>query len=775
MLIIRKTPRKKPELEIFSYTNGKRVYHLTLRREDSHMRPHRFRSGDNLFPPKKAVHMFKSKKIYLSRDEETLSLKGELEELFQYLQTDFTWIDLCRHCFIEEKITQNPQYTYHGEKICRECARAELKRELQFRRISIPVGPLLDRSKNVDDILRMLDPKYSRAQDTLYDVVEGKMPESLWNIDDIDLPQRAKTLLKKDITHLLPIQQKAIEAGLLSGENLLIVSATASGKTLIAELAGLKTILQGKKFLFLVPLVALANQKYEDFKKRYGEAFTVSIRVGLSRIRTKDELSIIDTNIASDIIVGTYEGIDFLLRSTIPLGEVGCIVIDEIHMLSDEERGPRLDGMVSRLRALYPQAQFIGLSATVGNPRYMGKELGTQTILYEERPVPLERHIVLTPQKKETICELIEKEWSDISSFGYHGQTILFTNSRRNCEHLAGYLRSHSISAQAYHAGLPYVKRKTVEQRFWNQQIQAVCCTAALSAGVDFPSSCVIFDSYKMGISPLTKREFHQMLGRAGRPLYHTLGKVYLLIEPFSDEDTLLHELLEGPMEDVDVYYTPDQELENALAVKASGLSLDEVNTYALWDLSSDLLHDLETYHMVEDRAITPYGKAVSVSFLNVSEAEFVRSRLKKDCLDTAVRLEPFKNVYLTQRLKSQLEIEVDTLFSGTCIEALTTHEVGIPLLVAFFACECKDTPYCDHPQWNISREICLLRMKGWSPRRICKHFRQEFGLLLYAGDVFSYLDTIIHKLEAIERIARVFNRDNVVQRVVRLKKGIER
>jgi helicase len=277
-----------------------------------------------------------------------------------------------------------------------------------------------------------------------------------------------------------------------------------------------------------------------------------------------------------------------------------------------------------------------------------------------------------------------------------------------------------------------------------------------------------------MGISPLTKREFHQMLGRAGRPLYHTLGKVYLLIEPFSDEDTLLHELLEGPMEDVDVYYSRDQELENALAVKASGLSLDEVNTYALWNLSSDLLHDLETYHMIENHASTPYGKAVSVSFLNVSEAEFVRKRLKGDCLETAVRLEPFKNVYLTQRLKSQLEIEVDTLFSGTCIEALTSHEVGIPLLVAFFACECKDTPYCDHPQWNISREICLMRMKGWSPRRICKYFRQEFGLLLYAGDIFSYLDTIVHNLEAIERIARVFNENSVLEKVTGLKKRIE-
>jgi helicase len=64
--------------------------------------------------------------------------------------------------------------------------------------------------------------------------------------------------------------------------------------------------------------------------------------------------------------------------------------------------------------------------------------------------------------------------------------------------------------------------------------------------------------------------------------------------------------------------------------------------------------------------------------------------------------------------------------------------------------------------------------MKGWSPRRICKHFRQEFGLLLYPGDVFSYLDAMIHNLEAIERIAQVFCKEEVIQRVSNIKKQIE-
>ncbi|MBU7013438.1 MAG: DEAD/DEAH box helicase [Theionarchaea archaeon] len=775
MLIIRKTTRKTPELEIYSIKNGRRIYYLTLREEKGRIRPYRFRSGDELYQPKRAVQMLKSEPVFLSRDDETLTIKNELEELFSYLQTKYEWIDLCRHCFIEGRVTQNPEYIYHGENICRSCALHEVKKELTFRKVSIPVEPILDRLKNVDQIISLLDPRYTKAKDTLYDVIEGHMPENPLSVEELDLPERFKAIIKKEVTHLLPIQQKAVESGLLKDRDLLVVSATASGKTLIAELAGLKKVCEGKKFLFLVPLVALANQKYEDFKKRYSSLCRVSIRVGTSRIRTTDDLLVMDSDVSADILVGTYEGLDFLIRANVDLGDVGCIAIDEVHMVSDPERGPRLDGMISRLRALYPEAQFLGLSATVGNPEEISRDLKCTLVLYAERPVPLERHIVLTPDKNDTIKELIEKEWKSVSRYGYHGQSILFTNSRRNCETLAGFLRSKGIRAQAYHAGLPYVKRKSTELSFWNQKLQAVCCTAALSAGVDFPSSCVIFDSYKMGIEELRKQEFEQMTGRAGRPLYHEKGTVYLLVEPFSEEDTVLHHLLEGEMEDVDMVYTKEQELENVLAARACGLPLEAVNGYALWELDSLLVGDLENCGMVAQGEITGYGRAASVSFLNVEQAEFIRRNLRKDVLDIVVPLESFANVYLTQRLKSQLDLEVDTLFSGACLEVLARSDAGLTILKAFFVCDCRENPYCEHSKWNISRYICELRVKGLSPSGISRRFRQDYGLLLYPGDVFSYLDAVVHKLEAVERVADVFGEERTVKKARALKSQIER
>lgn len=69
----------------------------------------------------------------------------------------------------------------------------------------------------------------------------------------------------------------------------------------------------------------------------------------------------------ADIIVGTYEGLDFLLRSgkASEIGKLGTVVVDEIHMLDDKERGPRLNGLIKRLKTLFPDLQIIGLSATV--------------------------------------------------------------------------------------------------------------------------------------------------------------------------------------------------------------------------------------------------------------------------------------------------------------------------------------------------------------------------------------------------------------------------
>ena len=141
----------------------------------------------------------------------------------------------------------------------------------------------------------------------------------------------------------------------------------------------------------------------------------------------------------AQVVVGTYEGLDHLIRCGKSLPNIGTVVIDEIQMLEDRERGHRLDGLIARLKFLAPQAQFLYLSATVGLPHLLAEKLGTRLVTYAERPVPLERYLLFVTRKDKIRFEkqLMEAEFSMKSSKGFRGQTIIFTNARARCHVIA--------------------------------------------------------------------------------------------------------------------------------------------------------------------------------------------------------------------------------------------------------------------------------------------------------------------------------------------------
>jgi len=115
-------------------------------------------------------------------------------------------------------------------------------------------------------------------------------------------------------------------------------------------------------------------------------------------------------------------------------------------------------------------------------------------------------------------------------------------------------------------------------------------------------------------------------------------------------------------------------------------------------------------------------------------------------------------------------------LFSGEVLEAVTKpKDINIveSLLLEFFNCECKDFPYCDCAMKKISRKIIEYRLRGLSPKRISKEFL-KYNLILYSGDIFSYLDSIVHRIEAFERISRIFNRKRLGE-IQKLKEKIEK
>lgn len=205
-----------------------------------------------------------------------------------------------------------------------------------------------------------------------------------------DIPKKLYEILSEEITNLRPAQEKAINSGLLKGKNLLVCTPTASGKTLIGELACLKSILEKKcKAIYIVPLKALAGEKFNEFNKKYSRIIKIALSIG-------DMDSADPYLIEYDLIISTAEKLDSLIRHHTPwLTSVRIIIIDEIHMLNDQQRGPTLEILITILRELIKNAQIIGLSATIGNPEQLAGWLNASLVIDDWRPVKLYKGVYL--------------------------------------------------------------------------------------------------------------------------------------------------------------------------------------------------------------------------------------------------------------------------------------------------------------------------------------------------------------------------------------------
>ncbi|MDD3978133.1 MAG: DEAD/DEAH box helicase, partial [Methanomicrobium sp.] len=211
-------------------------------------------------------------------------------------------------------------------------------------------------------------------------------------LSGLDLPKPLiEAYGKKGITELYPPQEECVKKGLLEGRNLLISIPTASGKTLVAEMA-MHHHIAGKvnkgpskgKCLYVVPLKALASEKYEEFSGK-------GVRIGIATgdLDKRDEY--LGQN---DIIITTSEKADSLLRNnTRWMNLITCLVVDEAHLIDSENRGATLEMVITKLRYLNENMQVIALTATIGNPRLFAGWLEAEHVSSEWRPVDLKEGV----------------------------------------------------------------------------------------------------------------------------------------------------------------------------------------------------------------------------------------------------------------------------------------------------------------------------------------------------------------------------------------------
>jgi helicase len=510
-------------------------------------------------------------------------------------------------------------------------------------------------------------------------------------LEALDLDDRIVKVLKEDgIEELYPPQELAVGPA-LSGKNLVLAIPTASGKSLIAYLAILNAVLRGGKALYIVPLKALASEKFDDLVRFE----SLGIKVGES----SGDYDEIDPKLSRyDIVVATSEKVDSLLRHRSKwLERLSVVVADEVHLINDPERGPTLEVTLVKFRTLNPRAQIIALSATIKNARELAEWLGAEMVESDWRPVPLRQgvyadgEVFFTDNTRRKITEDEDAVHSIVrDALASGGQCLIFVNARRASESLATSLgravrqvgdvdldqlskygrrliseqdeptalgsrlgRCLKNGCAFHHAGLTNSQRKLVESAFKKRVLRCIVATPTLAAGINLPARTVVvrdvrrYDS-NLGFTMIPVLEIRQMCGRAGRPRYDKYGEAILIARDSEEKSALLDAYLLGENEDIRSKLGAEPAIRShilALIATRTASSSDELCRFFektflahqtdasyLGDMIDNVIQFLQKEDMVhsgESLRATVFGKHVSDLYIDPKSAVIIRDALK--------------------------------------------------------------------------------------------------------------------------------------------------
>ena len=332
------------------------------------------------------------------------------------------------------------------------------------------------------------------------------------------------------MTQLNPAQQEVVDRGLLtSGFSVGLQMPTGAGKTWLAEYAIGTVLCSGQRAIYLTPLRALANELVERWRHTF-DGFDVGVFTGEHGQRQPYPVPFDRAR----LLIMTPERLDACTRhwrshwSWLP--EVGLLVVDELHLLGEPRRGPRLEGALLRAQRLNPFMQVLGLSATLSNRSELAEWLGGVEFGSSWRPIPIEWRTVRYRKATDKPRVLIDEVRRCVDE---GGQSLVFVQSRRRAETLAVELRGSGVSAGHHHAGLEAQERRQLEEVYRTGTLRALVSTGTLEMGFNLPARQVVlydlqcFDGQEF--IPLSVNTVWQRAGRAGRRGLDTKGEVVLV------------------------------------------------------------------------------------------------------------------------------------------------------------------------------------------------------------------------------------------------------
>lgn len=379
----------------------------------------------------------------------------------------------------------------------------------------------------------------------------GKLSPSWWEPEDGSAPEpwltpdeafeRFLSWTEDQGIELWPHQEEAL-MDLAAGDHVILGTPTGSGKSLVALGMLFMGMCQGKRAYYTAPIKALVSEKFFDLVEVLGRD-NVGMITGDTHINT-----------AAPVICCTAE---ILANQALREGadsDVSCVAMDEFHYFADPDRGWAWQVPLLTL----PQAQFMLMSATLGDVTAIARALEDQTgvpvdrVTDAPRPVPLSYEYVDTPL--EATVELAMRRGeaplyivhfsqdaalstaSSLANFGIatKEQREAIKEASKGTRFTTAFgkilKRLLSCGVGVHHAGMLPRYRLLVEKLAQQGLLPVICGTDTLGVGINVPIHTVVltaltkFDGHRM--RRLRAREFHQIAGRAGRAGFDTEGNV---------------------------------------------------------------------------------------------------------------------------------------------------------------------------------------------------------------------------------------------------------
>ena len=337
---------------------------------------------------------------------------------------------------------------------------------------------------------------------------------------------------------LYPHQEEAL-IEIVSGANVILSAPTGSGKSLVATGAHFTALARDDRTFYTAPIKALVSEKFFALCDTFGPD-EVGMMTGDGSVNSGAQIICCTAAVLANIALRDGAAAD-----------IGQVVMDEFHFYADPDRGWAWQVPLIEL----PQAQFILMSATLGDVSRFEKDLTRRTgrptavVKSAERPVPLSFSFAMSPLH-ETVSELLATHEAPIYIVHFtqaaaieQAQALMSVNVCSRAEkdaiaELIGNFRfapgfgktlsrlvRHGIGV--HHAGMLPKYRRLVETLAQAGLLKVICGTDTLGVGINVPIRTVLFTALSKYDGSRTRllmaREFHQIAGRAG---FDTMGRV---------------------------------------------------------------------------------------------------------------------------------------------------------------------------------------------------------------------------------------------------------